>query len=84
MAKASARSATVVVTVADSHVDNVDELAQSLSRAGLVVDQVLVASGIIMGAAPAGALARLRRTRGVKAVEHAGAVQIAPPDADIQ
>lgn len=84
MSKASARSAAVVVTVADSHVDKLAELAQSLSSAGLTVDQILTASGIITGEASTASLARLRRMHGVKAVDESGAVRIAPPDAEVQ
>ncbi|HWI02417.1 MAG TPA: hypothetical protein VNT52_01065, partial [Acidimicrobiales bacterium] len=57
---------------------------QGAQGAGMHVDEVLDAMGIITGSVPADRRAALERLPGVAAVEAEQTFQIAPPDADIQ
>jgi hypothetical protein len=75
----------VTVTVADAHVARIDDLAGRLREAGMEVDGVLGAIGVITGSLPAEQpLASIARLPGVAAVERQQAFKIAPPDADVQ
>lgn len=84
MTRAAHSKTSVVVTVADSHLDRVTDLAEHMRQAGLSVDQVLGATGVVTGTASKAATARLRRLSGVQAVEAVDEVRIAPPDSEIQ
>ena len=75
----------ITVTVADSHVAQIDDLAHTLRDAGLKVDGVLDAIGVITGSLPAEQrLQSIGSLPGVAAVEEQATFQIAPPDADVQ
>lgn len=74
----------ITVTVGDDHVADVNGVAERLKGAGMNVDQVLDAMGIITGSVPAGRRAAIERLPGVAAVEAEHTFQIAPPDAEIQ
>lgn len=84
MAGKTVKTLEVVVTVADTHIGRIDDVARQLAAAGLAAPQALGAAGIVTGKVSATGLAALRRVTGVLAVEAAGNVQLAPPDADIQ
>jgi hypothetical protein len=74
----------ITVTVGDDHVGDVNGVAEQLKGAGMRVDQVLDAMGIITGSVPAKRRAALERLPGVASVEAEQTFQIPPPDADIQ
>ena len=84
MAGKTVEKMEVVVTVADTHIGRIAGVARQLAAAGLAGPQALGAAGIVTGRASPAGLAALRRVPGVTAVEAAGKVQLAPPDADIQ
>lgn len=72
------------MTVGDDHVGDIDGVAEELKAAGMSVDQVLDAVGIVTGSVPSERRDALERLPGVAAVEAAHAFQIAPPDAEVQ
>lgn len=74
----------VIVTVADSHLAAVGELAGLLRDAGMDVDVVLPAIGIVTGSVDADKLAAIAAVPGVAAVEEQRDVQLPPPDEDVQ
>ena len=75
----------VTVTVADSHLAQIDDLAQALRDVGLEVDGVLGAIGVITGSLPAEQpLESIESLPGVAAVEEQKTFRLAPPDADVQ
>ncbi len=74
----------VVITVRDEHLTTLAQVADGLRAAGMRVDQVLGAAGVITGSVPPDRRAGVRRVPGVAAVEDDGTVRIAPPDADVQ
>jgi hypothetical protein len=74
----------VTVTVADSHAADIDELADRLRQAGMDVDDVLRAIGIITGSVPIEQLSSIEALPGVAAVEKQLTLGIAPPDADVR
>ena len=74
----------VTVTVADSHVADVEGVADRLRRAGMTVDAVLGAIGIVTGSVAREQLESLRALSGIAAVEQQQTFRIAPPDAEVQ
>jgi hypothetical protein len=61
-----------------------DVVAQELRAAGMSVDQVLGAAGVVTGSVAAGKRASLADLSGVASVEAEHTFQIAPPDAEVQ
>jgi hypothetical protein len=74
----------VTVTVADSHAGDLAELVARLALAGLEVEQVLAAVGVITGSVEESHLAAIAALPGVAAVEEQTSFQLPPPDADVQ
>jgi hypothetical protein len=74
----------VVVSVADDHLGELTEVVEGLRRAGLRVDSVLDAVGMITGTAADADLDALESVPGVVEVERDQVVQLPPPDAEIQ
>ena len=77
-------SARIIVTTADPARAGDRQFAKALRQAGMTVDQVLTATGIISGSADPGRLPQLRAVPGVASVELEGDAQIPPPDSPIQ
>ena len=75
---------SVTVVVADSHAGDVAAVAARLAQAGMQVEQVLVALGVITGSVDDAALSSLEDLAGVARIEQQRSFQIAPPDADVQ
>jgi len=74
----------VSVTVDDDHLSSTDEVAKRLRDSGMDVQDISSEIGIISGAVPDDLLPRLSSVAGVASVDDAIAVQLPPPDADIQ
>ena len=74
----------VTVTVADSHASDLAGVAGRLAQAGMRVEQVLAALGVITGSVEDAQLTSIAALPGVRAVEEQVSFQIAPPDADVQ
>jgi hypothetical protein len=77
-------SRAVTVTVADSHLAQIEEIADRLRAAGMQVEQVLATIGVITGTVPAAQLSALHAVEGVAAIEQQTRFQIPPPDAEVQ
>ncbi len=74
----------VTVTVSDDHVAEIDDLAERLRTAGLRVEQVLGAAGVITGVVDQTGRASIAAVPGVAAVEDETSFQLPPPESDIQ
>jgi hypothetical protein len=74
----------VVVTLAEDHISRIKTVAKRLTTQGLSINEVLETSGLITGSMQPDKIERLRKTKGVMALELSGDVQIAPPDSSIQ
>jgi hypothetical protein len=59
------------------------EVTAELERAGLTIEQVLSEVGVVTGAAPASAAARLRSIAGVTDVSVDHAIDIGPPGSPV-
>ena len=78
------RPVSVVVSVDDDHLDEIDKVVTELRRAGLRVDDVLDAVGMVTGTVAGSAVETLESVPGVAEVELQRVQRVAPPDADIQ
>lgn len=74
----------VTVTVADSHAGDLAGVAGRLAQAGMQVEQVLAALGVITGSVEDTELASIEALPGVRGVEDQVSFQIPPPGADVQ
>ena len=77
-------SGRITVTVTEGQQPNIDELADRLRAAGMQVDQVLPAVGVITGSVTGSQRTLIEQEAGVAAVEDETSFQIAPPDSDVQ
>lgn len=77
-------SEKIVVSVDDDHLGQIDEVVGRLQAAGMRVEQVLHAVGVITGSVDNPALAQLDAVTGVAAVEPQRTYRLPPPDADVQ
>ena len=78
-------SGRITVTVTEDQQPDIHELADRLRAAGMRVDQVLPAVGVITGSVSSSSQRSLiEQQTGVAAVEDETLFQIAPPDSDIQ
>ena len=84
MQKDSTPDIELIVTVDESHLSRMQEIAETLRAKGLKDIRTLPGIGAITGRGRSDLVSALRRVSGVAAAEIAGTVQIAPPESDIQ
>jgi hypothetical protein len=75
---------SVVVSVDDDHLDDIGKVVTDLRRAGLRVDDVLDAVGMVTGTVTGTAVEALESVPGVAEVELQRVQRVAPPDAEVQ
>lgn len=76
--------AGVTITVNDTHLDRIEEVAAHLRSSGMQVDQVLNEIGVISGSVPDDRRQLLKTVTGVQSVEDAATVQLPPPESPVQ
>jgi uncharacterized membrane-anchored protein len=76
--------AGVTITVDDTHLDRIEEVAAHLRSSGMQVDQVLNEIGVISGSVPDDRRQLLKTVTGVQSVEDAATVQLPPPESPVQ
>jgi hypothetical protein len=74
----------VSVSVADDHLDKIQKVKKALQSAGMEIEDVLEAAGVITGSAKEEAIDSLEGVKGVTAVERSQTYQLPPPDSDVQ
>ena len=74
----------MTVTVDEAHAGAIDEVAARLREAGLRIDRVLPAIGVITGSVAASRLHLVEAVDGVAAVEEQTSFKLGPPDAEVQ
>jgi AAA+ superfamily predicted ATPase len=74
----------VTVTVDREHTSAIGDVADALRAAGMQVDQVLEAAGMVTGTIDADAESALTDVEGVASVERALRFQLPPPDSPVQ
>jgi len=74
----------VTITVDDTHLDRIEEVAAHLRSSGMQVDQVLNEIGVISGSVPDDRRQLLKTVTGVQSVEDTATVQLPPPESPVQ
>lgn len=72
------------VSVSDSHMDRLADVAEAAARAGMDVEQRLPQVGVLTGTIDEDRLQALQGVPGVQHVEEEREVGIAPPDSRLQ
>jgi hypothetical protein len=72
------------LSVSDSHMGKISEVAQSATKAGLKVEQRLNDLGVLIGSIDEGKIGQLHGIDGISHVERAQIVGVPPPDSPIQ
>ena len=80
----SAKKSGVLISVADSHLERMPEVADQLRAVGCDISHVLNAAGTITGSMDASKVEDLKGVPGVAAVELERSYQLPPPDSEIQ
>lgn len=74
----------VSIAVDEAHQAQIMEVAAALQAQGMIVEQTMPSIGVITGTVEAGQLTGLSQVEGVMAVEQGQAVQLPPPESDLQ
>ena len=74
----------VTITVDDTHLDRIEEVAAHLRSSGMQVDQVLNEIGVISGSVPDDRRQLLKTVTGVQSVDDTATVQLPPPESPVQ
>lgn len=77
-------SEKVTISVADGHVDRIDEVVARVEVAGVRVEKVLRSVGVIVGSVEEAGLHALGALDGVGSVEKDRTVRLPPPDSEVQ
>ncbi len=72
----------IVITVEDTHLDRIDDVAERIRELGVHIDEILKATGLICGST-GGRLTELKKVPGVMSVEDQPTFEIPPPDAPV-
>ena len=75
---------SIIVTVADEALKDINELADKLAAKGMKVDRVLPITGVISGSAPSQKLSSLKKVAGVSSVEKELSAELPPSDSPVQ
>jgi hypothetical protein len=74
----------VSISVDDTHIAEILDVAQRLQSAGMEVEQTLPSIGVISGSIDSDQVDFLYRIAGVQHIESDRNYQLPPPDSDIQ
>ncbi|MBW0105145.1 hypothetical protein [Pseudonocardia sp. KRD291] len=77
-------SEKVTISIADGHLDRIDEVVARLEQAGVQVEKVLRGVGVVIGSVEESGMRALGVLDGVGSVEPDRTVQLPPPDSDVQ
>ena len=78
------RSKSIIVTVTDEMLGNIDQVAERLSAKGMKIDQVMPITGVISGSCSAARMPSLEKVAGVMSVEEEASAYLPPPDSEVQ
>lgn len=75
---------SITIAVADNHLDNILEVAHHLQEAGLKVEHIMDAVGVITGSCETCEMEKMTQIAGVESIEAQDHYRLAPPDAPVQ
>ena len=74
----------VTISIGNAHMDQLEQISEQLTTAGLEVEQTLSTLGVITGSVETEKMSALSEVSGVESVELNRTIQLAPPDANVQ
>ncbi len=84
MSKKAKNMKSVIVTVTDEAMGNIENLAKQLGNSGMKVNHVLHSTGVITGICSAAKMASLQKIKGVMSIEEEIILNLPPPDSPLQ
>jgi hypothetical protein len=75
------KETSVIVTVADEGLKDIQKVADQLAQKGMTVERVMPITGVIAGTYPAGKFDALEGVEGIASVEEEVIVKLPPPGA---
>lgn len=78
------KSKSIIVTVSDEALQDIQQLADSLGVKGMKVTRVMPLTGVIAGSAPASRVSALKKVDGVMSVEEEFVAELPPSDSKVQ
>jgi hypothetical protein len=84
MAKKMKKMKSVIVTVSDEGLNDMDNVAKQLGSSGMKLKQILQATGVITGSIASSKLGDLKKINGVMSVEEEVTSNLPPPDSSLQ
>ena len=75
---------SIIVTVTDEMLGNIDQVAERLAAKGMKIDQVMPITGVISGSCAATKMPALEKIAGVMSVEEEASAYLPPSDSTIQ
>jgi hypothetical protein len=75
---------SIIVTVTDEMLGNIDQVADHLTAKGMKIDQVMPITGVISGSCAATKMHALEKVAGVMSVEEEATAHLPPSDSTLQ
>lgn len=80
----SKRSKSIIVTVTDHMLGDIEQVAQKLAAKGMKVNQVLPITGVISGSCAPAKMSALEKVDGVASVEEEASATLPPAGSTVQ
>lgn len=80
----SKKSTSIIVTITDEKLQDIEQVADELKDKGMKVDNVMPITGVISGSCTSGKLSALKKVDGVMSVEKEAVAYLPPPDSPTQ
>lgn len=80
----STKSKSIIVTISDEKLPDIQQVAEQLSARGMKVDNVMPITGVISGSCSSNTISDLEGVDGVMSVEEEAISYLPPPDSEIQ
>ena len=77
-------SKSIIVTVADEMLGDIDQVAKKLAAKGMKVNQVMPITGVIAGSCASAKMSALEGVAGVTSVEEEASATLPPADSSLQ
>lgn len=74
----------ITITIDDTHLGDIDQVARALADHGMEVDRVMPATGFIIGSIETGTEVMYRSIPGVMSVDASREIRLPDPGSDLQ
>lgn len=74
---------SIIVTVTDHMLQDIQQVADQLAAKGMKVEQVMPITGVITGSCASTKMSDLKKVEGVMSVEEEATAHLSPPDSPV-